>query len=165
MAIKTTQPFSFNSKLPNFERDTIDSLNDYYNHHPLRLTTTERYEANNKYDVGHIVYDKYTTRHYVWLGLNEGWGIPSVQTLKFKFAEIGSEDDETLYLDGSEHSVVGSVGTAVFLKTDGKPLDWDENYSEYYLWNASDNTYHRNTNPVYNNSTEYYLKTFSTMFV
>ena len=164
MAINITQPFGFDSKLPNFERDTINSLNDYYNHHPLKLKPDELTETAAKYDIGHIVYDTYTMKHYVWLGRENGWGVPSVQTFKSRFANIGN-DDEVLYIDGEEHVFVKNVGTAVFIKTDGQPQDWNENYSEYYTWNESGNTYEPNVSPEYDSHKDYYIKTLSTIFV
>lgn len=64
MSIKITQPFSFDSKRPNFERDVIDSSSLFVSQNPLDLTSAERIALAENYDVGHIVWDTYTSIHY-----------------------------------------------------------------------------------------------------
>ena len=64
MSIKITQPFSFDSKRPNFERDVIDSSSLFASQNPLNLTDGERMSLAANYDVGHIVWDTYTSKHY-----------------------------------------------------------------------------------------------------
>lgn len=64
MSIKITQPFSFDSKRPNFERDVIDSSSLFVSQNPLDLTSDERIALASNYDVGHIVWDTYTSIHY-----------------------------------------------------------------------------------------------------
>lgn len=63
MSIKITQPFSFDSRKPNFERDVIDS-SVFVSGTPLFLNSTEESEISQKYDVGHIVWDTNTRKHY-----------------------------------------------------------------------------------------------------
>lgn len=64
MSIKITQPFSFDSKRPNFERDVIDSSSLFASQNPLNLTDAERMSLAANYDVGHIVWDTHTSKHY-----------------------------------------------------------------------------------------------------
>lgn len=64
MSIKITQPFSFDSKRPNFERDAIDSSSLFVSQNPMDLTIDERIALAANYDVGHIVWDTYTSKHY-----------------------------------------------------------------------------------------------------
>lgn len=64
MSIKITQPFSFDSKRPNFERDVIDSSTRFVSQDPLVLTDMEKMSLAADYDVGHIVWDTYTSKHY-----------------------------------------------------------------------------------------------------
>lgn len=63
MSIKITQPFEFNSQQPNFERDVINS-SLFLSGNPLILSDTEQVELGENYDVGHIVWDINTRRHY-----------------------------------------------------------------------------------------------------
>lgn len=63
MSIKITQPFEFNSQQPNFERDVINS-GLFVSRDPLVLSGDEQIQIGEKYDVGHIVWDINTRRHY-----------------------------------------------------------------------------------------------------
>lgn len=63
MSIKITQPFSFDSQKPNFERDVINS-SLFESQSPLSLNSDESAEIGSKYDVGHIVWDINTRKHY-----------------------------------------------------------------------------------------------------
>lgn len=63
MSIKITQPFSFDSRLPNFERDIIDS-SQFIGQGPLNLDDADRTMLAAKYDIGHIVWDTATSKHY-----------------------------------------------------------------------------------------------------
>lgn len=63
MAIKITQPFSFDSRQPNFERDVINA-NGFNILNPLFLTSSEETAISQRYDVGHIVWDTVTLRDY-----------------------------------------------------------------------------------------------------
>ena len=63
MSIKIIQPFEFNSQQPNFERDVINS-SLFLSGNPLILSDAEQVELGENYDVGHIVWDINTRRHY-----------------------------------------------------------------------------------------------------
>ena len=63
MSIKITQPFSFDSQRPNFDRGVINS-STFESQDPLNLTRTESDGIGEVYDVGHIVWDVNTRRHY-----------------------------------------------------------------------------------------------------
>lgn len=154
MAIKTTQPFSFESRLPNFERDIINAT-VYLNNNPLRLTEDEKSSDAMKYDIGHIVFDEYTKHHYVWLGETDGWGLPSALTEKVKFSDVDSSS-ETLYVDNIERDVATVTGNIVYVPLNGQPADWNERYEEYYIFNDSNSTYELNNNSTYDSNVHYY---------
>lgn len=158
MAIKITQPLGFDSRLPNFARDEINSL-DYSNNSPLHMTDAEKSAASEKYDIGHIVYDTYTKLHYIWLGAEDGWGLPSVRMTKVRFADVNSAE-EILYLDNEEHDFADGFGSKVYVPINSEPADWAENWSEYYVFNPSSGSYIRNQNQTYNQSTTYYVIMF-----
>ena len=63
MSIKITHPFEFNSQQPNFERDVINS-SLFVSRDPLFLEDDEQNNIGDKYDVGHIVWDINTRKHY-----------------------------------------------------------------------------------------------------
>lgn len=63
MSIPITQPFSFDSQKPNFERDVINS-SVFVSQDPLILSSSEESAIAQKYDVGHIVWDENTRKHY-----------------------------------------------------------------------------------------------------
>lgn len=63
MSIKITQPFSFDSQQPNFDRDVLNS-SLFTSQNPLSLTSAEASALGEKYDVGHIVWDLNTRNHY-----------------------------------------------------------------------------------------------------
>jgi hypothetical protein len=158
MAIKITRPFEYESKEPNFERDRIDAR-QYSNNNPMRLTAEERAAEAAKYDIGHVVYDGYTDRHYIWLGQDDGWGFPTVNTLKVKFADVNAET-ETLRLDNIERKLAIGIGNAVYAPVNGMPSDWNENWSEYYVFNSSTKKYVANQSQEYSSSTQYYVMVF-----
>lgn len=158
MAIKITQPFSFDAQLPNFERDTINSM-QYSNNSPLHMTPQEKADAALKYDVGHIVYDEHTKLHYIWLGQSDGWGLPTVQTVKVKFADV-NQSSETLYLDNVERRLATGTGTAVYIPVNSEPADWSENWSEYYVMNGETGLYSLNQDSEYHSGTTYYTQMF-----
>lgn len=64
MSIPITQPFKFDSDRPNFDRDVINSATDFESANPNVLTNDERAALGTKYDIGHIVWDTSTKRHY-----------------------------------------------------------------------------------------------------
>ena len=155
MAIKITQPLGFDSRLPNFARDVINSL-DYSNNNPMYMTQAEKNAAAEKYDVGHIVYDTYTKLHYIWLGVTDGWGLPSVSMTKVRFSDVNAAS-ETLYLDNEEHDFADGFGNRVYVPINSEPADWSENWSGYYVFDSTSKTYVRNQDETYNQGMTYYV--------
>lgn len=158
MAIEITQPFGFDSRLPNFTRDEINAL-DYSNNSPLHMTQAEKNNAADKYNVGHIVYDTYTRQHYVWLGVEDGWGLPSISMAKVRFADVHN-DSETLYLDNAQYNLASGIGNKIYTPVNSEPIDWAENYAEYYVFDSNLETYVHNQDPTYDQSTTYYVEMF-----
>ena len=68
MAIEITQPLKYESNKPNFERDRIDSsdTNFFSSQNPLVITTEEGNRFAKILDVGHIVWDVKTEKHYIF---------------------------------------------------------------------------------------------------
>lgn len=68
MAIEITQPLKYESSKPNFERDRIDSsdVNFFSSQNPLVITTEEANRFAKILDVGHIVWDVKTEKHYIF---------------------------------------------------------------------------------------------------
>ena len=154
MAIKTTQPFSFNSKLPNFERDVINATS-YHSNNPLLLDHEELMNAAATYDIGHIVFDEHTKRHYVWLGGNNGWGLVSSLSEKMKVSDINTTN-EILYIDNKERDIITNIGNIIYIPVSGQPSDWNERYGEYYIFDESLDAYVLNTNSFYDSDLYYY---------
>lgn len=159
MAIKITQPFSFDAQLPNFDRDVINSL-QYSNNSPLHMTQQEKADAALKYDVGHIVYDEHTRMHYIWLGQADGWAVPTVQTVRVKFSDV-NQATETLYLDNAERRLATGIGAATYAPVDSEPADWAQNWADYYVFDSATGAYTLNQNSQYSSSTTYYTLIFS----
>ena len=94
MSIRITQPFSFDSKKPNFERDIINS-STFESQDPLFLNTNERNTLAGRYDVGHIVWDVNTRRHYRVEYTNNLYCLVPIEPIALSTSEwYGLDSDE-----------------------------------------------------------------------
>lgn len=139
----------YESKLPNFERDEIDS-SSYASQSPMKLTASEIAGLSEKYDIGHVVYDTKTERHYVWT--SGGWALPTMSNTTVRFATFDGAN-EVLHINDEPVSIATGLAKEVYEPLATKPADWDSRYWEYYVWNNFQ--YHRNTNSSWSANTYY----------
>ena len=136
------------------DKNYINSV-DYASSNPLKLTQEEITTLSVKYKVGHIVYDSFTNRHYVWMG--NGWGYPTVNTVMQPFARFNAQS-EILWLNDSPIDINALIYFEHFAQTIGQPSDWSTNWNKYYLWDSINNEYYLNENSVYDANKVYFVK-------
>lgn len=135
-------------------KDYINST-DYVSGTPLKLTQEEINELRSIYKTGHIVYDTNTNRFYAWF--NNGWGYPTASIILQPFARFNGQT-EILWLNDKPINIDAIIKFEKFAPTNGRPDDWDSNWSQYYLWDSINDEYYLNESPVYDEEKVYFVK-------
>lgn len=148
MGIKITNPFSFNSNKPNFERDIINS-ELFESKYPFVLTVDERANLGKTYDVGHRVWDIYTKKEYTVLNTEvNGENYYCLGHLSFHNKTVTqNEIDET---NGIE------LVTVIYIPITSQPNDWQTNYNQYLIF--KNNQFNSNTSETFDTTINQYYK-------
>lgn len=98
MAIEITQPLKYESSKPNFERDRIDSsdVNFFSSQNPLVITTEEANRFAKILDVGHIVWDVKTEKHYIFKKNETGYYFENISPKTVEYILNGYSDDSEI---------------------------------------------------------------------
>lgn len=157
MAIKITQPFQFDSTNPNFERDIIDS-SQFASGDPFVISSVESDSLSKKYDIGHVVWDSNTRRHYVILPAVIGdktyycLGVPTASNTIQKLNEV---NNEILYLK-DELEINMPISYCVYIPISSQPSDWETHWDKYYI-KASYNEFVKNDDSEFKTTLKYFL--------
>lgn len=135
-------------------KDYIDS-SEYASGTPLKLTQEEIAELRNIYKTGHIVYDANTNRFYAWF--DDGWGYPTASCTLQPFARFNGLT-EILWLNDGPINIDAIIRFEKFAPTNGRPLDWETNWSQYYLWDSINDEYYLNEDEEFDESKVYFVK-------
>lgn len=134
MSIKITNPFSFNSNKPNFDRDIINS-ELFESKYPFILTDEERHNLGKSYDIGHIVWDTYTKKEY--RVLNTEVNGESYYCLGYQTIQINQNNTELDVNNGiltlSNNNIIGDLINVIYCPLTTQPSNWDEYYSQYLI--------------------------------
>lgn len=134
MGIKITNPFSFNSNKPNFERDVINS-ELFESKYPFILTDEERNKLGESYDIGHIVWDTYTKKEYRVLSTEVNG--ETYYCLGYQTVQIIQNNPEVDEINGiltlSNNNIIGDLINVIFCPLTTQPSNWDECYSQYLV--------------------------------
>lgn len=134
MSIKITTPFSFKSNKPNFERDIINS-ELFESKYPFILTDEERNNLGNNYDIGHIVWDIYTKKHYIVLSTEVNG--ETYYCLGYQTVQVIQNNPEVDEINGiltlSNNNIICDLINVIFQPVTSEPTNWSECYSQYLV--------------------------------
>ena len=158
MGIKITNPFSFNSNKPNFERDIINS-ELFESKYPFVLTVDERANLGKTYDVGHRVWDIYTKKEYTVLNTEvNGENYYCLGHLSFHNKTVTQneiyETNGVLTLNNGNNDI--ELVTVIYIPITSQTNDWQTNYNQYLIF--KNNQFNSNTSETFDTTINQYYK-------